>query len=89
MCPAEIHYRIGKMYLRLGDSTPALAEFEQSVQAKKKVERETEPLAYYSLAQIYEQRGDKERALECYKHVLQYQGSELQDELKQTRSKVR
>lgn len=89
VCPAEMHCRIGKMYLRLGDSTPALEEFEKSVQARKKVERETEPLAYYSMAQIYEQRGNKGKALECYEKVLEYQGSELKSEIKQARRKVR
>ena len=88
VCPAEIHYRTGKMWLRIGDSALALEQFEKSVQTQMKVERETEPLAYYSMAQIYEQRGDKKRALECYRNVLQYQGSELNSELKQARRKV-
>lgn len=88
LCPGEIHYRIGKIYLRLRDNSLALAEFQQALKAKK-AERETEPLAYFRMAQIHENRGDRAQALECYRRVLPYQGTELREELRIARSKVR
>lgn len=88
LCPGEIHYRMGRLYLRLRDNSLALAEFRQALE-NKKAERETEPLAYFHMAQIYENRVDRTQASDCYRHVLQYQGSELAQELRIARSKVR
>jgi tetratricopeptide (TPR) repeat protein len=88
LCPGEIHYRMGKIYLRLRDDSLALAEFQQALKAKK-AERETEPLAYFRMAQIYENRRDRAQALDCYRRVLSYQGTELRDELGIARSKVK
>jgi tetratricopeptide (TPR) repeat protein len=87
LCPGEIYYRIGKIHLRLGDNSLALAEFQKALQAKK-AERETEPLAYFHMAQIYENRGDPSLALDCYRRVLQYQGAELTTELHTARAKL-
>lgn len=88
LCPGEIHYRMGKLYLGLRDNSLALAQFRQALE-NRKAERETEPLAYFHMAQIYEDRVDRIQASDCYRHVLQYQGSELAKELRITRSKVR
>ncbi len=88
LCPGEIYYRTGKTYLRLREYSAALASFQQALKVKN-AERETEPLAYLRMAQIYEEQGDMERALDCYRHVLRYQGTELTDELGIARRKVR
>lgn len=86
-CPGEIHYHTGRLYLALHDDTAALAEFRQAVEVKM-AERETEPLAFFNMAQIYEKRNDLPRASESYRRVLRYQGSELVSELKLARRKV-
>ncbi len=88
LCPGEIYYRTAKTYLRLREYSSALAFFQQALQAKN-AERETEPLAYFRMAQIYEEQGDRQRALDCYRHVLRYQGTELPDELALAQRKLR
>lgn len=88
LCPGEIYYRTGRTFLRLREYSSALASFQQALQAKN-AERETEPLAYFHMAQIYEEQGDSERAVDCYRHALHYQGTGLADELSIARRKVR
>ena len=86
-CPGEIHFRTGRLLLALHDDTSALAEFRQAMEVRK-AEPETEPLACFYMARIYEQRNEPERAAESYRRVLRYQGSELDSELKLARRKA-
>ena len=86
----EVHYRIGKAHLALGQINQAFSAFEKAVQAPR-AELETLPLAHFQIAQIHEQRGERAMALQHYRAVLQYPGPKriLEDELKKARRKVR
>jgi tetratricopeptide (TPR) repeat protein len=86
--PGEIHLRIGRIYVNLRESTLALQAFERALQAPQG-DRETRPLAYYQMALIHEQRSESAQAKECYRHVLEYSGNALKDEISQARRNSR
>jgi tetratricopeptide (TPR) repeat protein len=66
----EVYLRIGLAYLQLGQLSLALQAFTQ-VLKETKGEMETAPLAYFHMAQIHEQRGEKDQAIEYYQQVLE------------------
>ncbi len=73
-----------------------LREYSLALQAFTKVleeskgEIETEPLAYFHMAQIHDERGDKEQAREYYQQVLKYSVSRevLKDTMKEARRRL-
>ena len=71
--PGEIHFRIGKNYVRLKDYDRALDQFQKTLDSKQG-NLETEPLVYYNLAMIQEKPGHTRRALEYYKLVADFSG---------------
>jgi tetratricopeptide (TPR) repeat protein len=88
--PGEIHFRIAKCYVQLRDYRLALEQFQKALDAKR-ADAETEPLAYYNMARIYEERGEKKLARDCYQRVVDYSGPTvlIEDEIKRARKKVR
>ena len=88
--PGEIHFRIAKGYVRLRDYSLALEEFQKALDAEKGAP-ETEPLAYYNMARIYEERGEQNLAKDCYRHVADYSGPTvwIEDEIKRAGKKIR
>lgn len=87
---AEVHYRIGKTYLELGEFSRAMEAFQQTVQ-EPHTEEETYPLAYFQIARIHDRRGETVQAGEAYRRVLRYQGPDdlLREELKEARKRAR
>ncbi len=77
----EVYLRIGLAYLQLGQHSLALQAFTRVLE-EPTGELETAPLAYFHLAQIHEQRGDREQAIEYYQQVLE--DSVPQNTLKET-----
>ncbi|MDA2923189.1 tetratricopeptide repeat protein [Acidobacteria bacterium AH-259-L09] len=86
----EIYLRIGKTHMQLREYSLALQAF-QKVLEEPRGETETEPLAYFHLAQIHDEQGEESQAREYYRQVLNYAGPEevLKDEIKRARRKVR
>ena len=82
----EVYLRIGLAHFQLGQQSLALQAFTQ-VLKEPKVEMETDPLAYFHMAQIHEQRGEKEQAIAYYRQVLK--DSVPQDTLKDTLKEAR
>ena len=88
--PGEIHLRIAKNYLILGDNTQAMEQFQQAAQTSQ-AEAETKPLAFFHMACIYEDAKDKAKAKEYYRRVAEYAGPTalIQDEIKKAKRKSR
>jgi len=88
--PGEIHFRIAKCYVRLGDYDSALKEFRRALASNQR-DSETEPLAYYDMALIYEERGEEKLARDCYRRVADYSGpiSLIEAEIDRAREKIR
>ncbi len=86
----ELQFRIGKTYLELREYSLARTAFEKAIELPKG-ELETEPLAYFYLAQINEEQGARDEAVEHYRKVLAYTGpiAGIEDEIKTARKKVR
>ncbi len=82
----EVYLRIGLAYLQLGQHSLALQAFTQ-VLKEPKGEMETDPLAYFHMAQIHEQRGERDQAIEYYQQVLE--DSVPQNTLKETLKEAR
>ena len=82
----EVYLRIGLAYLQLAQHSLALQAFTQ-VLKEPKGEMETDPLAYFHMAQIHEQRGEKDQAIEYYQQVVK--DSVPQDTLKDTLKEAR
>jgi tetratricopeptide (TPR) repeat protein len=87
--PGEIHFRIAKCYIQLRDYSLALEQFRKALNSERR-DSETEPLAYYHMALIYEERGEKKPAEDCYRYVADYSGPTvlIKDEIKRARKKV-
>jgi tetratricopeptide (TPR) repeat protein len=86
----EVYLRIGKTYVQLREYSLALQAFN-SVLEEPKGEMETEPLAYFHMAQIHDERGDKDQAREYYQQVLDYgvSGEALKDTMKEARRRLK
>ena len=86
----EVYLRIGKTYVQLREYSLALQAFNKVLE-ESKGEIETEPLAYFHMAQIYDERGDKDQAIKYYRQVLNYSVSEepLKDTMKEARRRLR
>ncbi len=84
--PGEVYLRIGLAYLQLGQHSLALQAFTQ-VLKEPKGEIETAPLAYFHMAQIHQQRGEEDQAIEYYQQVLE--DSVPQNTLKETLKEAR
>ncbi len=69
--PGEIHFRIGKNYVKLRDYSLALEQFQKALDSSQG-DIETKPLIYYNMALIYEERGEKSQARDCYERVLEF-----------------
>ncbi len=82
----EVYLRIGLAYLQLGQHSLALQAFTQ-VLKESKGEMETAPMAYFHMAQIHEQRGEKDQAIEYYQQVVK--DSVPQNTLKETLKEAR
>ncbi|MEJ2244897.1 MAG: tetratricopeptide repeat protein, partial [Acidobacteriota bacterium] len=74
--PAEIHLRMGKNYFKLRDYGLALEQFQKALDTEHRV-AETQPLAYYYMALVYEKRGEKDKAKECYRKMLELADSDV------------
>jgi len=85
----EVYLRIGKTYVQLREYSLALQAFNKVLE-ESKGEIETEPLAYFHMAQIYDERGDKDQAIKYYRQVLNYSVSEepLKDTMKEARRRL-
>ena len=81
----EVYLRIGLAYIQLAQHSLALQAFTQ-VLKEPKGEMETDPLAYFYMAQIHEQRGEKDQAIEYYQQVVK--DSVPQNTLKDTLKKA-
>ena len=77
----EVYLRIGLAYLQLGQHSLALQAFTRVLE-EPTGELETAPLAYFHLAQIHEQRGERDQAIEYYQQVVK--DSVSQNTLKET-----
>ncbi len=82
----EVYLRIGLAYLQLGQHSLALEAFTQ-VLNEPTGEMETTPLAYFHMAQIHQQRGERDQAIEYYQQVLE--DSVPQNTLKETLKEAR
>ncbi len=87
--PGEIHFRIANCYVQLRDYGPALEQYKKALNTKRG-DAETEPLAYYNMALIYEERGERKLAKDCYKHVVDYSGPTvlIEKEIKRAGKKI-
>lgn len=87
--PGEIYFRIGKTYRVLREYRLALEAFQNALHASQG-ERETAPLSYFHMAQIHDERGEKELAIEYYRQVLDHTQSRgiLSDEMKQAGNRL-
>jgi len=85
----EVYLRIGKTYVQLREYSLALQAFNKALE-ESKGEIETEPLAYFHMAQIHDERGDQDQAIEYYRQVLNYTVSEevLKDTMKEARRRL-
>jgi len=85
----EVYLRIGKTYVQLREYSLALQAFNKVLE-ESKGEIETEPLAYFHMAQIHDERGDKDQAIEYYRQVLNYSVPEesLKDTMKEARRRL-
>ena len=85
----EVYLRIGKTYVQLREYSLALQAFNKALE-ESKGEIETEPLAYFHMAQIHDERGDKDQAIENYRQVLNYSVSNevLKDTMKEARRRL-
>jgi tetratricopeptide (TPR) repeat protein len=85
----QVYLRIGLAYLQLDQHNLALQAFTQ-VLKEPKGEMETAPLAYFHMAQIHEQRGEKDQAIEYYQQVLKdfVPQNTLKDTLKEARRRL-
>jgi len=81
----EVYLRIGLAYIQLAQHSLALQAFTQ-VLKEPKGEMETDYLAYFYMAQIHEQRGEKDQAIEYYQQVVK--DSVPQNTLKDTLKKA-
>jgi tetratricopeptide (TPR) repeat protein len=88
--PAEIHLRMGKNYFKLRDYGLALEQFQKALDTEHRV-AETQPLAYYYMALVYEKRGEKDKAKECYRKMLELADSDvlIKEEMKRAKKKTR
>ncbi len=84
--PGEVHYRMGKTYVRLHDYSLALNAFQKALETPQG-DRETLPLAYYQMALIHEERGEKSDAQRCYRMVAEYTGPKVMIEEEISRAK--
>ena len=82
----EVYLRIGKTYVRLREYSLALQAFNKVLE-ESKGEMETEPLAYFHMAQIYDEQGNRDQAREYYQQVLDHSvsGEVLKDTMKEAR----
>ncbi len=71
--PGEVHFRMGKSYVKLHDYSLALNSFQKALESSQS-DLETAPLAYYHMALIHEERGENGEAQSCYKKVAEYSG---------------
>jgi len=85
----EVYLRIGKTYMQLREYSLALQAFN-NVLEESKGEMETEPLAYFHMAQIHDEQGDEDQAREYYQQVLTYSVSRevLKDTMKDARRRL-
>ncbi|MDA2934781.1 tetratricopeptide repeat protein [Acidobacteria bacterium AH-259-D05] len=85
----EIYFRIGKTYVQLREYGLALQAFNKAVE-EPKGELETEPLTYFQMAQIHDERGEKGQAIGYYGQVLNYSGPQdaLKVEMKEARRRL-
>ena len=85
----EVYLRIGKTYVQLREYSLALQAFNKVLE-ESKGEIETEPLAYFHMAQIHDERGDKDQAIEYYRQVLNSSVPEesLKDTMKEARRRL-
>jgi len=88
--PGEIYFRIANCYVQLRDYSLALEQFQKALNAERG-DAETQPLAYYNMARIYEERGEKKLARDCYQHVVDYSGPTVfvEQEIERAKKKVR
>ena len=86
----EVYLRIGKTYVQLREYSLALQAFNKVLE-ESKGEMETGPLAYFHMAQIHDEQGDKDQAREYYQQVLNYSVSEqvLKDTMKEARRRLK
>ena len=88
--PAEIHLRMGKNYFKLRDYGLALEQFRKALDTEHRV-AETQPLAYYNMALVYEERSEKDKAEECYLKMLKLADSDalIKEEINRAKKKTR
>lgn len=86
----EVYLRIGRTHLQLREYSLALQAFKQVLQ-ESRGEMETEPLAYFHMAQIHDEQGNKDQAIEYYQQVLDYSASEkvLKDTMAEARRRLK
>jgi len=85
----EVYLRIGKTHVQLREYSLALQAFNKVLE-ESKGEIETEPLAYFHMAQIHDEQGDKVQAMEYYRQVLNYSVSKevLKDTMKEAQRRL-
>jgi len=85
----EVYLRIGKTYVQLREYSLALQAFNKVLE-ESKGEIETEPLAYFHMAQIHDEQGDRDQAREYYQQVLDHSlsGEVLKDTMKEARRRL-
>jgi tetratricopeptide (TPR) repeat protein len=86
----EIFFRIGKDYANLHDYSLAIEQFEKALK-EEQGDPETKPLSYYSLARVYEERGDNKMAENYYRSMLEYSGPTalIEEEIEKARKKAK
>jgi tetratricopeptide (TPR) repeat protein len=86
----EVYYRIGKTQYDLAEHSMAL-ESLQKAQKLPQLERETRFLCSFYMAQIYERRGEWEKARKHYQKTLEYDGrmDVLKKEIKEAGKKLK
>jgi len=86
----EVYLRIGKTYVQLREYSLALQAFNKALE-ESKGEMETEPLAYFHMAQIHDEQGDRDQAREYYQKVLDHSvsGEVLKDTMKEARRRLK
>ena len=84
--PGEIHFRMGRSYVKLRDYSLALQAFQKALE-ESQGDQETQPLTYYQMALIHEERGESSQAQSCYRKVVEYSGPKVMIEKEIARAK--
>ena len=66
----KVDYLKGNLYFRYGDLDPALENLKNVTQRAETIDRNTAVMAWLRLGQVYDLRGDREKAVSAYRATV-------------------